>query len=117
MPGSFVQRRSSPVRVPAPGAEPWNDRYATITLWRPVTMRAILTASSFASPPLVVKKTRAPSSQGDTSERRAAKSLRVSFIREGAAYSSFSAWRLIASTTAGWPWPRLTATSPADRSR
>ncbi len=35
MPGSFGQRRFSPVSVPAPGAEPWNERYAVITLCRP----------------------------------------------------------------------------------
>ena len=55
--GSSAKWRGSPVRFPAPNVEPWYERYWLITLKRPVYIRAILIAFSFASAPPFVKKT------------------------------------------------------------
>jgi hypothetical protein len=79
-------------------------------------MRASLMAFSFASAPPFVKKN-VSMSPGVISASFCPRRARGSVAMNGFAYASCSAWRWIASTTFGWPWPMFVHMSCELKSR
>ena len=100
----------------APFVAPWYERYRAMTLLRPVTRRASLTAFSFASAPPFVKK-ETDRSPGVTSASMRPSRERDSFAIGGPIVQSWSAWSLIAWMIFGCWCPMLRLTSCEAKSR
>ena len=95
---------------------PWNASCIATTPERPVS-RVSLSAASLASAPELEKNTRASTSAGVIrATSRSASSTCGGLVKKLETWPSVRTCALSASTTAGWPWPRVLTAMPPSRS-
>ena len=74
-------------------------------------------AASMASAPELAKKTPDPAGAWAIRRRASASSIWAGVVKKLETWIAAAAWRVIASTRAGWLWPRVLTAMPPMRSR
>ena len=95
---------------------PWKAFWAAMIRVRPVR-RVSFTAASRASAPELAKNTPEPAGARHTSRSFSASSTCGSEVKKLEMWTTWLACLVIASTSAGWPWPRVLTAMPPSRSR